>query len=265
MREQIVEDSDASRLLREITKCKHESLGRSMLDGTEVEGFRTTDPNCSVAVGLLDPQVDGKLWIDVKTRLPVRVEAFASGLARNGGKMTSQILMHDFQWDGPVAASEFEPPAVPNGYLVVVDALPGPLTEEGAIQGLRQCVEWLAKYPGNIGVEPPRGIQFELDGCDSPAAARLKEELKGLAEQDKINRLMDAGTPLRRVHRFFMGLNKDSKDPAYYGKTVTPKDADKVLLRWKLSDKEWRVIFGDLRAETVSPEKLAELEGGLSK
>ena len=44
-----------------------------------------------------------------------------------------------------------------------------------------------------------------------------------------------------------------------------PKDADRVLLRWKLSDKEYRVIFGDLHAETVSPERLAELEKALTK
>jgi len=39
----------------------------------------------------------------------------------------------------------------------------------------------------------------------------------------------------------------------------------KVLLRWKVSDKEYRVTFGDLRAETMSPEKLAELEKALPK
>ena len=43
------------------------------------------------------------------------------------------------------------------------------------------------------------------------------------------------------------------------------KDTGKVLLRWKVSDKEYRVIFGDLHAETVSPEKLAELEKALPK
>jgi hypothetical protein len=36
-------------------------------------------------------------------------------------------------------------------------------------------------------------------------------------------------------------------------------------MRWKVSDKEYRVIFGDLHAETVTPEKLAELEKALPK
>ena len=59
---------------------------------------------------------------------------------------------------------------------------------------------------------------------------------------------------------FCQGLEQHKEDHAYYGQTVTPKDSDKVLLRWKVSDNEYRVIFGNLHAETVSPEKLAELE-----
>ena len=174
--------------------------------------------------------------------------------------MSIHGVLDHIQWDIPLTGAEFEPPAVPSGYVIVGDNLPGPIAEEGTIQGLRQCLELLGKYPGNISIAPPEGIQSELDGSDSPVAVRLKDELKGLTEQDRVNRLMETGTPLRRVHRFFMGLNADQKDPAYYGKTVTPKDAEKVLLRWKVSDKEYRVIFGDLHAETVSPEKLVELE-----
>jgi hypothetical protein len=56
-----------------------------------------------------------------------------------------------------------------------------------------------------------------------------------------------------------------SRPPQGSSKTVTPKDADKVLMRWKVSDTEYRVIFGDLHAETVSPEKLAELERTIPK
>jgi hypothetical protein len=43
------------------------------------------------------------------------------------------------------------------------------------------------------------------------------------------------------------------------------KDTGKVLLRWKVSDKEYRVIFGDLHTETVSPERLAQLEEAMLK
>ena len=50
-------------------------------------------------------------------------------------------------------------------------------------------------------------------------------------------------------------------DPVYNGKTVGAKDQDKVLLRWKLDDGRYEVLFGDLRAETVTAERLRGLEG----
>ena len=50
------------------------------------------------------------------------------------------------------------------------------------------------------------------------------------------------------------------KDVAYYGDRVTAKDVDKVLMRWKISKDEYRIIYGDLTAENVSTEQLAELE-----
>jgi hypothetical protein len=71
--------------------------------------------------------------------------------------------------------------------------------------------------------------------------------------------------PIRGLGRFCDMLAQDGKDPAYYGKTVTPKDTDKVLMRWKVSDNEYRVIYGDLHTETVNSEKLAELEAALPK
>jgi hypothetical protein len=51
-----------------------------------------------------------------------------------------------------------------------------------------------------------------------------------------------------------------NSDAAYYGRTVGPKDKDKVLFRWKLEDGRHEVIFGDLRSATVTAEKLRTLE-----
>jgi hypothetical protein len=253
---------DPRAFLYEIVTSKHESLGQSTVNGVEVEGFRSTDPNCrGSGFGFKNPQVDVKLWVDVKARLPVRYESLKTGLDEMGNKMSHHWVMQDFQWDIPVDASEFEPPAAPSDYIVLVEKPLGPVNEETAIQALRQCVELLGKYPESLSVALPRGLQLELERSSNPAATRLKEALKGLTEQEKMNRLMDAGTPMRLLFEFYvMGLVEDNEDPAYYGKTVNPKDSDKILLRWKISDKEYRVIFGDLHTETVSPERLVELE-----
>ena len=40
---------------------------------------------------------------------------------------------------------------------------------------------------------------------------------------------------------------------------------NKVLLRRRVSGSEYQVIFGDLHAQTVSPEKLAEIEKDLQE
>ena len=59
---------------------------------------------------------------------------------------------------------------------------------------------------------------------------------------------------------FYAELVKADKDVAYYGDEVTSDDVDVVLMRWKISDDEYRVIFGDLATENVTAEELAELE-----
>ena len=96
---------------------------------------------------------------------------------------------------------------------------------------------------------------------ETPAAKKIK----ALTGEQRNSSELDAQKPIFRLMWFYVRLVQDKKDPAYYGQTVTPKDADKVLMRWKLSDTEYRVIFGDLHAETVTPEKLAELETALPK
>jgi len=259
--------SNPGALLRDIMACKHETLGRSSIDGVEVEGFRTTDPNCRSSFSrslIKDPQAehDVKIWVDVKTRLPVRCEDLASGLDEMGNPSIAQSITTDFEGDVPVTAAEFDPPHVPDGYEVV-DKRPEPSDEEVAIQGLRQCVELFGNYLETIGdgTESTEVIFLAIEKSETPAALRLKEELKGwLTEDEKLDRIRSAGWPLRRLIWFYVRLIQDKKDPAYYGKTVTPKDSDKVLLRWKLSENKYRVIYGDLRVETISPEKLAELE-----
>ncbi|OHB62458.1 MAG: hypothetical protein A2Y76_07010 [Planctomycetes bacterium RBG_13_60_9] len=258
--------NDPRGFLKEILACKYENLGQSTVNGVDVEGFGTTDPNCrGSGFWPKNLEADIKIWVDVKTHLPVRYESFKSGLTETGNKMSMRLLMHDFQWDVPVDASEFEPPAVPDGYTVLVEKSLGVVNEQTVTASLKQCVELLGKYPDSVSVALPGGLQVELDESDSPAATRLKEQLKELAEQERPNRLMDAATPMRRLFNFYIGLIEDRKDPAYYGKTVTPRDVDGVLMRWKVSDSEYRVIFGDLHTETVTADKLAELEKALPK
>jgi len=259
-------ENDPRTVTKRILECKHESLGRSTIDGIEVEGFQTNDPNC-IGYPKDKVEVDVKMWADVKTRLPVRYEFTRAYFDQTGDKIIEHehFVMYDFQWDIPVDASEFEP-VIPDDYTVLVVKFPAHITEENAIQGLKLGAELLGNYP-----DPERFRNFlpvlrsALEKSETPAAMQLKEELKGLSQRDKAQRLSDATLSIRCLVRFYMVLEWDKRDPAHYVKIVTPKDADKVLLRWKVSDNEYRVIFGDLHAETVTKAKLAELEAALPK
>jgi hypothetical protein len=259
--------NDARSLTKKILKYKYESLGRSTIDGIEVEGFRTTDPNYAFGMnrGASKIQADQKIWVDVKTRLPVRYDFTNVVFYQKGNKKQYEhYVMHDFQWDVPVAAADFEP-VIPDDYASWVAKYPAHITEETAIQGLKLWVELLGKYPETITNVDATFLRLAEKG-ETPAAMRLKEEIKGLTEDQIIgNKLVDFLMPIRGLARFYNGFQLDKKDPAYYGKTVTPKDADKVLVRWKVSDKEYRVIFGDLHTQTVTAEALANLEKNLPK
>jgi len=237
--------------IKEILESKYESLGRSTVDGIEVEGFqkRWDEGNPGVST----------IWVDVKTRLPVRYEE-----DNMHGKMRTRIAQYDFQWDVPVDAAEFEP-VIPDDYTRIA-GIPVKMlaaTEENAIKGLKLYADLSGHYRETLFWK--HKWSEEIEKMDTPAAKRLKEELKGLTEDEKADRLADIMLPFNGLCRFCIRLIREGKDSAYYGKTVTPKDADKVLMRWKVSDNEYRVIYGDLHAETVTSEKLAELEAGLPK
>lgn len=62
-----------------------------------------------------------------------------------------------------------------------------------------------------------------------------------------------------------MKLVEQKKEPVYYGEVVSSADIDKILLRYKTGENEYRVIYGDLSAETVDGQILAELESQIEQ
>ena len=252
LQEQAKQANDPLFHLKEILKYKYESLGKSTIDGIEVVGFQSKDPNYTAGVVTL--------LVEVKTLLPVRYESLTTEL----NKRKTKLVLYDFQWDVQVDASEFEPPPIPDGYTVRLVKFPAHINEETAIQGLNVWVELLGKFPDpeiivNENNLAPTVLRL-AEKSETPAAIRLKEDSKGLTDDEISNKLADFLMPIRGLSRFYVRLRISNKGFAYYGKTVTPTDTDKVLMRWKISDNEYRVIYGDLHAETVTPEKLAELE-----
>jgi len=259
------QNNDPGTMLQQILNCKYESLGRSTIDGVEVEGFQTTDPN--YLAGMMG-QVDVKIWVDVKTQFPVRSE-----MNMQVGEMKMQGVIHNFQWDYPATAADFTP-VIPADYTT----LPGgpmkmpAMNEEGAIAGLKLFADLTGKYPekldlmtlmtqlGKIADSNSPGLNK-----DNPTLKQLFGDMKGASQDEIAKKTIDIMMPIQGTGMFYMMLKQEKKDPVYYGNVVTPKDADKVLLRWKLSDTQYRVLFGSLHAETVDAPTLAELEKNLPK
>jgi hypothetical protein len=103
--------NDPRFMVRQILSCEHTSLGKSIIDGTEVEEFQTTDRSFSGGTfSQFDIKV--KIWVDVKTQLPVRLEI---EINKDDKIRHMRAVVQDFKWDVSVGASEFEP-VIPDDY-----------------------------------------------------------------------------------------------------------------------------------------------------
>jgi len=250
------EDNDPRTIIKQFLSCEHTSLGQSVIDGITVEGFQTTDLAYKGGFReqadffMVRPEkVDVKIWVDVNTFLPLRSEEDI--VTKNGTRRHD--VSYDFRWNVVVDASDFEP-NIPENYTSPTGDITFPaFTEESAIKGLRLFADLARHYPAN-----PSGKNFieqarELIGYDA-------NSWKDLPDNEKTRRNNDILRPIVGFAVFYKILVDDKKKPVYYGETVGPDDTNKVLLRWKLDDDQYRVIYGDLSIKNVTPEKLAELE-----
>lgn len=107
--EQWQSENDPRCLVERVTRCQHTRLGRSVIDGIEAEGFQTTDPNSWGGTPVAGAEI--KIWADVETWLPVRIE-MGKG---EPGKGYLQVAAHSFEWNVPAEAAQFTP-VIPDDY-----------------------------------------------------------------------------------------------------------------------------------------------------
>ncbi|MHC4086908.1 MAG: hypothetical protein ACYSWZ_13130, partial [Planctomycetota bacterium] len=89
----------------------------------------------------------------------------------------------------------------------------------------------------------------------------IKRDLpEDVTDTELETKMLEALQPVYPIGLFYMALVEDKKEPVYYGQTVGPNDVEAVLMRWKISDGQYRVVFGDLTTGNVTAEELAELE-----
>ena len=126
------------------------------------------------------------------------------------------------------------------------------LSEDDLIRGLSVFAELSnGRYPSKLDT---KSTLEETDGLGAEVLRDVPQKVK----KQKVQDIFFAAA-------YHDKLVREQKNVAYYGDTVTVGDADAVLVRWKESKGRYRVIFGDLRTETIAAEELAKLEKPSSK
>jgi hypothetical protein len=101
-------------MIKEFMLFEHTQLGREIIDGVEVEGIEVNDPGFLTVLTSVFESAVGRLWVDVKTNLPVRTEI--RGISDNGS-IETKIVAYDFNWDAELESDVFEP-NIPDDYTL---------------------------------------------------------------------------------------------------------------------------------------------------
>ena len=265
------ESNDPRYMASEFMNSEYVELGIKDIDGVEVEGFEVTDP---AAMGGMFETLNVKLWFDVVSGWPVEIEMDVT-MAMGEKSMHMVMVMHDFEWDVEVDPEEFVP-VIGDDYSELANMQMPKMDVNSAIEGLKMFADMAGRYPKKLNVMGIMGEMMEVkkdqgieDGQALKAAREgmTEEEAKEQMEQymeEKAQGMAQEMMPMMSAGGFHMRLVQEERDPVYYGETVMPGDGDSVLLRWRLDDGDYTVIYGDLREEVVSVDRLAELEGTIS-
>ncbi len=237
--------NDPRHILRKCVSGDYTQLGRDKINGVEVEGIEVNNP--AFMQGAFENVVI-RVWADVETEFPVRVKV--DGVA--GSDVRIKIVMEDFKLVDELGPDYFKP-NIPADYTMMgVPEGADSSSEERAVDALRG----FAKITG--GVYPS---SLAIATAMSEAGKALKESGRDQNDEQEVKRMMSNLMNVPAACTFYTELIRNNEEVEYYGDVVTADDADAVLLRWRVSEDRYRVIFGDLSSADVSSEELAELEG----
>jgi hypothetical protein len=218
-------------------------LGKKTINGKMARGFEIDMQKMDsrrMAPGRAE------IWIDVESNLPVLVRY--DGIRRR--EHVTTIEMKDIRWNIDLDPKLFDT-TPPPGY---VDATP----QRTLPETVAQITKSLAIYSeASGGRYPPDKEINSINMVDALCKMFGVEKFSGEATEGNEGKVAESIDGFRRIEEIQMY----NVEPAYHGRSVGPSDNDKVLLRWKLDDGKYQVIYGDLRSEAVTAERLRELEG----
>lgn len=212
-------------------------LGRMNIEGVEVAGYEISGQ--MLGLGSAD-NIRSELWVDVQTHLPVRYVADITTVE----PVTSCQLVYDhFEWDSPLDPALFTPD-IPAEYTRI-DAKVPTSDESSLVKALSNYAELTGEYPSSLQASSVM-MEFSTKLGTRLGAALARGE-KAPDQQAMMQKSVEIGSGLK----YYQRLTQSDATPEYFGKTVKPGQADAVLLRWKLPDGHFRVIYGDLKIDTV--------------
>ena len=244
---EIAEKNDPRAIVKEFMCCnKYTKIGKKTIDGIEVEGIEVDNEKFGKA---LFEKGKGRLWVAVDTDLPVLIELEGTSA---GGSVQISLTIDGFDWYPALQAADFEP-VIPSDYTLMakVDLSGSVEAVTKGLRGFAQITE--GKFPTNLDI-----MTTSKEIKEAFIAMRQKQgkSLEEKPTQEEMENILS----IQGACLFYGKLVKENKEPAYYGSTVTAQDVEKVLMRWKISDDRYQVIFGDLSTLDVSYDELAELE-----
>jgi hypothetical protein len=230
-------------------------LGKDTINGVEVRGIEVNNP--PGFQGIYNNFI-GRLWVDVATEYPVRMEVEAQiGI---GEQQINMIMTMDgFEWGMELAPGIFEP-NIPSDYTMLAEMkMPGQ-DEASAIEGLRAFAEMTdGNYPSQMNVMTLTRESAEIFG------KKIGKTQSGKPSDEQMQEVTAKAMKMQAPVLFYAKLTQNGNEPEYYGKDVKAGDANTVLMRWKISEGNYRVIYGDLSAENVTAEKLKQMEEAAQK
>jgi hypothetical protein len=240
------ENGDPRAMLENMKEHEYKNLGIDTIDGVEVEGIEVTDP--AMGGGMFDRLV-ARLWVDVKTKLPVLMTMKAS---TNDGKVILDMVMDDYQWDVEIDPAELEP-NIPDDYKLLADAEFG---MDGEGKDIVETLKFFADFTGGRYPSTLSGMTVVREFSEALIMKFGGRMPLGDPNEEEVAMILK----LQTIGMTYAMMVKDGNEPAYYGDRVTAQFPHAVLMRWKIADDTYRVIYGDLTVEDVSAERLAELE-----
>lgn len=230
-------------IIEQFVNSPYTDLGHDVIDGVKVIGYESKDVSIT---GEDFGRTIARLWVDIKTKLPVRVEV--QGFTKDG-KSAMDIVTHEFEWGVDIYPEDFKP-VIPSDYELV-----GDVKFTGGDEGIADGLRFYAELTGG---------RYFSDLSVPTVSRELVEALKakyGEIPMDKLSKeQIDRLLKVDFVIGWYRRCANNNMAPAYYGHKVTADNPDAVLMRWRGEDGRYTVIFGDLRIEDVSADKLAELE-----